>query len=78
MSRATRTAGSKASREAGHRKLRKYTLRSSWVGDELYWLARVPYGSLNRFDTWAEGAAWLRYKHGQRVAKARRESEQHA
>lgn len=67
MSRAVGTRGSFAS-QAGHAKLRKYQIkcRAGW------WLARVPYGSWNRFETWEAASAWLTQRHGQRVANSRR------
>lgn len=67
MSKAVGTRGSFAS-QAGHAKLRKYQIkyRAGW------WLARVPYGSWNRFETWEAASAWLTQRHGARAHNARR------
>ena len=54
---------------AGHARLRKYQIKCR-AG---YWLARVPYGSWNRFDTWAEASGYLSIRHADRV---RRDSRQ--
>ena len=64
---------------AGHARLRKYQVK--YVAG--YWLARVPYGSWRRFDTWSMAAIYLRGRHEERVAKEaerarRRERETHA
>lgn len=78
MSKAVGTKGSFAS-QAGHAKLRKYQIKTwGYQNGPIRWGARVPYGSWNGFETWAEACAWLEMKHGQRVAKARRESERRA
>lgn len=61
-----------AQRQQGHATLAKYRIHTWVSGDQTFWSARVPYGSYRRFDSWAEAAAWLAYKHGQRVAKSER------
>lgn len=50
---------------AGHERLRKYQVK--YVAG--YWLARVPYGSWRRFDTWSMAAIYLRGRHEERKAK---------
>lgn len=50
---------------AGHDKLRKYQVK--YVAG--YWLARVPYGSWRRFDTWSMATIYLRGRHEERKAK---------
>lgn len=64
---------------AGHERLRKYQIK--FRAD--YWLARVPYGSWRRFDTWAEAGEYLSARHVERVAKEaeiarKRERDSHA
>lgn len=59
-------------RAKGHTTLAKYQIQSQDDLDQTLWLARVPYGTYRRFYSWAEAAAWLRYRHGQRVAKSER------
>ena len=64
---------------AGHATMRKYRIR--YVAG--YWIARVPYGSWRRFDTWTMAAIYLRERHAERVAKEaerarRRERDSHA
>lgn len=64
---------------AGHATMRKYRIR--YVAG--YWIARVPYGSWRRFDTWTMAAIYLRERHVERVAKEaerarRRERDSHA
>jgi hypothetical protein len=63
---------------ATHRRLRKYQIR--YVAG--YWLARVPYGTWRRFDTWSLAVLWLRVRHEERTIeaekKARRESAESA
>lgn len=64
---------------AGHAKLRKYQIR--YVAG--YWLARVPYGSWRRFDTWSMAAIYLRGRHAEQIVKEaelarRREDATHA
>lgn len=63
---------------AGHTTMRKYRIR--YVAG--YWIARVPYGSWRRFDTWTMAAIYLRERHVERVAKEaerarRRERDSH-
>src|SRR3546814_4635312 len=63
---------------AGHARLRKYQIR--YVAG--YWIARVPYGTWRRFDTWSLACLWLRTRHEERMIeaekRARRErSEEH-
>ncbi len=50
---------------AGHARLRKYQIKYR-AG---YWLARVPYGSWNRFDTWAQASGYLSIRHADRVKR---------
>lgn len=66
---------------AGHATMRKYRIR--YVAG--YWIARVPYGSWRRFDTWTMAAIYLRERHAERVAKEaerarcrERDSHEHA
>ncbi|QEQ93643.1 hypothetical protein SEA_ZUKO_65 [Streptomyces phage Zuko] len=64
---------------AGHARLRKYQIKYR-AG---YWLARIPYGSWNQFDTWADASEYLTVRHEVRVAKEaererRRERDSHA
>lgn len=61
--------------KAAHAKLRRYAIKSREdLGDWVWW-ARVPYGTWRMFHSWEDAADWLRYKHGQRVAKnARRDA----
>lgn len=64
---------------AGHARLRKYQIKTA-AG---YWLARVPYGSWRRFDTWALASSYLSSRHEDwKVKEAerarRRERETHA
>lgn len=65
MSKAVGTRGSFKS-QAGHAKLRKYAIR--YVAG--YWIARVPYGSWRRFDTWDLAVLWLRVRHEERTIEA--------
>lgn len=50
---------------AGLERAGKYRIR--YVAG--YWLARVPFGSWRRFDTWSMAALYLRGRHEERVAK---------
>lgn len=50
---------------AGHERLRKYQIKTA-AG---YWLARVPYGSWRRFDTWTMAAIYLRERHAEWLVK---------
>jgi len=76
MSRAVRTGGSFDPKT--HKKLRRYQIRATPDEGQFRWWARVPYGTWNAFLSWEDASRWLTQKHGQRVAKARRESERHA
>ena len=64
---------------AGHAKLRKYQVK--YVAG--YWLARVPYGSWRRFNTWTMATIYLTGRHEEWKTKEaerarRRERETHA
>lgn len=63
---------------AGTERLKKYQVK--YVAG--YWLARVPYGSWRRFDTWSMATIYLRSRHEDRIKteaeRARkREAETH-
>lgn len=55
---------------AGHARLRKYQIKCR-AG---YWLARVPYGSWNRFDSWTEAGTYLSIRHADRVLRDSRQA----
>lgn len=75
---AVNTGARGASVGAGQETMKKYRIR--YVAG--YWIARVPYGSWRRFDTWTMAAIYLRERHAERVAKEaerarRRERDSH-
>lgn len=59
---------------AGHCRMRKYQLKSGLVHGVRYWIARVPYGTWNRFNTRDLAVLWLTTKHEERVLKAERDA----
>lgn len=75
MSKATWTKG-RPFDPSTHTRLRKYQIR--YVAG--YWIARVPYGSWRRFDTWGLATLWLRVRHEERLIqaekRARRKSDE--
>lgn len=56
---------------AGHARLRKYQVKyvAGW------WLARVPYGSWNRFVTWDQAALYLTNRHEAKMIDAARRAQ---
>ena len=78
---AVNTEARGASIMAGHARLRKYQVKYA-AG---YWLARVPYGSWRRFDTWSMATIYLRSRHeewkikeAERAHKREAETHRHA
>lgn len=65
MGGAVNTGARGASVMAGHARLRKYQIKYR-AG---YWLARVPYGSWNRFDTWTDASDYLSIRHADRMRR---------